>query len=140
MNEFLARLHHPQLGYRLFAITVSVLMLFHGVSKLINGVGGIPGMIGAHGLPEFLGYAVYLGEVVAPLFVLSGFFVAPAALVMAISMVVAVTLAHVPQIFTLNTRTGGYALELQAFYLLGSIAIALLAPRRGHVLSSTQRR
>jgi putative oxidoreductase len=140
MNEFFARLHHPQLGYRLLAITVAVLMLFHGVSKLINGVGGIPGMVSGLGLPGFLGYAVYLGEVVAPLFVLSGFFVAPAALVMAFNMVVAVLLAHIPQLFTLNTKSGGYALELQAFFLLGSIAIALLAPRRGHVLSSTQKR
>ncbi|HET7527865.1 MAG TPA: DoxX family protein, partial [Burkholderiaceae bacterium] len=117
-----------------------VLMLFHGASKLMNGIGGLPGMVSALGVPGFLAYAVYLGEVVAPLFVLSGFFVAPAALVMAINMIVAVSLAHVPQLFTLNARTGGYALELQAFFFFGSIAIALLAPRRGHVLSSTQKR
>jgi putative oxidoreductase len=140
MNDFLDRLHHPQLGYRLLAWTVAGLMLFHGVSKLINGVGGIPGMISGLSLPGFLGYAVYLGEVIAPLFVLSGFFVAPAALVMAINMVVAVSLAHVPQLLTLNAKSGGYALELQAFFFLGSIAVALLAPRRGHVLASTQKR
>jgi len=64
----------------------------------------------------------------------------PGALLMAINMVVAVAMAHVPQLLTINTRTGGYALELQAFFLLGSIAIALLAPRRGDVLTSSRAR
>jgi putative oxidoreductase len=140
MNELFDRLHHPQLGYRLLACTVAILMLFHGVSKLMNGVGGIAGMLNGIGLPGFLAYGAYIGEVVAPLLVLAGFFVAPAALVMAINMVVAIALAHGHQLFSINEKTGGYTLELQAFFLLGSIAIALLAPRRGHVLSSTQKR
>jgi len=140
MNAFFDRLHHPQIGYRLLTWTVAGLMLFHGVSKLMGGVGGIPGMLSGIGVPGFLGYAVYLGEVVGPLLVLSGYFVVPGALLMAINMVVAVALAHVPQLLTINSKTGGYALELQAFFFLGSIAIALLAPRRGNVLTSTRAR
>ncbi len=137
MDEFTHRLHHPQLGYRLLTWAVAGLMLFHGVAKVLHGVGPIAGMLGALGLPGVLAYGSLLGEVVAPLFVLSGYFVAPAALVMAGNMVVAVLLAHLPQLLSLNPNTGGYALELQAFFLLGSIAIALLAPKRGNVLTST---
>jgi len=137
MDDLLDRLHHPQLGYRLLAWTVAVLMLFHGVAKVLNGVGGIAGMLGGAGLPGFLAYGSLIGEFVAPLLVLTGFFVAPAALVMAVNMVVALALAHLPQLFTLNPKTGGYALELQVFFLLGSVAVALLAPKRGQVLTAT---
>jgi len=48
---------------------------------------------------------------------------------MAFNMVVAVALAHTAQVFTLGT-TGGWALELQGLYIFGSVAIALLAPRK----------
>ena len=56
-------------------------------------------------------------------------FVAPAALVMAFNMVVAVALVHASQVFTLG-KTGGWALELQGLYFFGSLAIAFMAPRR----------
>jgi len=65
MNAFFDRLRHPQLGFRLLAWTVACLMLFHGVSKLMGGVSGISGMLSGAGVPGFLGYAVYLGEVVS---------------------------------------------------------------------------
>jgi len=40
-------------------------------------------------------------------------------------MIFAVVLAHTGDIFSL-TQHGGWALELQAFYLLGGISVALL--------------
>ena len=104
-------------------------MLLHGVSKLMHGLGPIEGMLVSSGLPAFIAYGVLIGEVVAPLFVLANRFVAPAALVMAFNMVVAVALAHAAQIFTLG-KSGGWALELQGLYFFGSLAIALMAPRQ----------
>ena len=53
----------------------------------------------------------------------------PVAPVMAFNMFVAVALPQASHVFTLG-KTGGWALELQGLYCFGSLAIALLAPRR----------
>ena len=75
------------------------------------------------GAPGFIAYGVYVGEIIAPLLVLLGCFTRPAAAVIAFNMVMALTLAHFDDIFKLNERGGGWAIELQMFYLLGSIAL-----------------
>lgn len=115
-------------GVVLLRWTVAGLMLLHGVSKLRGGVGGIEAMLSNAGLPGWFAYGVFVGEVVAPLLVMAGILVRPAALVMALNMVVAIALVHRDELFVLG-RTGGYALELQALFLLGSIAIALIGGR-----------
>lgn len=46
-----------------------------------------------------------------------------AALLVAITLVVAVILVHLPQLFTLAPMGGGYALELQTMFLVGALAI-----------------
>jgi putative oxidoreductase len=113
-------------GYFLLRWAVAGMMLFHGASKLVNGVASIEGMLARAGLPGFIAYGVLVGEVLAPVLVLANRFVAPAAAVMAFNMAVAVALAHTSQFFTLG-RTGGWALELQGLFFFGSLAIALLA-------------
>jgi putative oxidoreductase len=122
-----ALIHHA--GVLLLRWTVAGLMLLHGVAKLRSGVAGIESMLASHGLPTWIAYGVFIGEIAAPLFVVVGVFVCTAALVMAFNMAVAVALAHQAQLFTLG-KSGAYALELQAFFFLGSIAIALLANGR----------
>lgn len=116
-------------GVLLVRWTVAGLMLFHGIAKLRNGVGGIESMLANAGLPTWIAFGVFIGEIIAPLLVIAGVFVRTAALVMAFNMVVAVALAHPGQLFSLS-KSGAYALELQAFFLLGSIAIALLGGGR----------
>ncbi len=113
----------------LLRVALGVLMLLHGIGKLEGGIATVVGMVAKTGLPGALGYAVYLGEVVAPLLLLVGLFTRPAALVVAINMVVAVLLAHTAQLTAL-TPNGGWALELQAFYLTVALAIALLGAGR----------
>ena len=115
------------LGLLLLRLSVGGLMLFHGVAKLSHGVSGIGGLLAGKGLPEFLAYGVYVGEVVAPLLVLIGLFSRPAAWVVAINMLIAVLLVHTGDITTIG-KTGGWALELHTFYFLGAIAVALLGP------------
>lgn len=116
-------------GKLLLRAVLAILLLFHGVSKLGGGIGFITGMLQGLGLPGFLGYGVYIGEVVAPLLILVGLYTRPAALVVAINMVVALLLAHTSQFFTLGD-TGGWALELQGMYLGGALAVALLGAGR----------
>lgn len=115
---------HP--GVLLLRFTVAGLMLFHGISKLRNGVDGIDSLLQAHGMPTWLAYAVFIGEIVAPLFVIAGVWVRAAALVITINMIVAVGLAHSAQLLSLG-RSGGYTLELQAFFFLTALAVAWLA-------------
>ena len=69
---------------------------------------------------------MFIGEIVAPLFVIAGVWVRAAALVIAINMIIAVALAHPAQVLSLG-RSGGYALELQAFFFLTAVAVAWLA-------------
>jgi putative oxidoreductase len=117
------------LGKFLLRATLAVLILFHGVSKLIGGVAGITGMVAKIGLPPAFGYLVYVGEVIAPLLILFGIWTRPAALVLVINMVVAIVLAHTSQFFTLN-NTGGWALELQGMFLISALTIALIGAGR----------
>jgi putative oxidoreductase len=116
-------------GKLLLRVLLGVLILLHGISKLVNGDNGVTGMLGKMGLPEALGHLVYVGEVVAPLLLILGFWTRAAALVVAVNMVVAVLLAHTGQLLSMG-RSGGYALELQAMFLFTAIAIALLGAGR----------
>jgi putative oxidoreductase len=116
-------------GKLLLRLAVGGLMLLHGIAKLTNGVDGIEGMLEKNGLPAVLAYGAYIGEVIAPLFVIVGLFTRPAALVMAVNMLFAIGLAHADEVFKLGEQ-GGWAIELQGLYLFGSLAIALLGAGR----------
>lgn len=116
-------------GKLVLRVALAVLMLFHGVSKLVGGIGFITGLMAKFGLPPALGYLVFVGEVLAPLLILAGIWTRAAALVLAGNMVVAVLLVHTAQFFTM-TQTGGWALELQAFYFASALAVALLGAGR----------
>ncbi len=113
-------------------------MLFHGVHKLIHGFGFIISKLKAAGLPELLVAGVPIGEVVAPLLIILGLYTRPAALVQAFLMGMAVWLVHMGQIASLDSH-GGYALELQAFYLFGAIAVALLGAGRYSVAKGSSK-
>src|SRR5690606_13331716 len=93
------------------------------------GVGPIEGMIVARGMPAFFAWAVYIGEVIAPIFVILGFYTRLGGLLIAVNMLVAIALAHMGHLFQLS-GTGGWRLELQALYLFGGLAIALLGAGR----------
>lgn len=117
------------LGKLVLRVLVGLLVLVHGVSKLQAGIGPVLGAVANAGLPSAVAYLVYVGEVLAPLLMVAGFWTRPAALVVAGNMVVAIALVHGKQIFQLN-NTGGWAIELQAMYLFGALAVALLGAGR----------
>jgi putative oxidoreductase len=114
-------------GKLILRLTLGLLLLFHGWSKITGGVDFISDMLQNNGLPGFLAYLVYLGEFVAPLFLIAGAYTRVAAYFIAGNMVVAVLLVHMGEIFTLS-GVGGWALELQAFYLMTAVAIIILGP------------
>ena len=118
-------------GKLLLRLTVGGLMLFHGISKLFNP--GTAGFIGSKlaeaGLPEALAYGVYIGEVVAPLMIIVGLLSRAGAALIVINMLFAIILVHAGDLFSL-TEHGGWRLELQGFYLFGSLAIVFLGSGR----------
>ncbi|MBC7956102.1 MAG: DoxX family protein [Cytophagales bacterium] len=124
MNALNTLFDHPRAGTLLLRWTLAILMIFHGWAKVTGGVSGIEGMLVGKGLPGFIAYGVYIGELIAPLFLLAGVWVVPAALVIAINMAFAVGLAHSTHFMDI-TATGGWRLELQAFFFVTALVVAL---------------
>jgi putative oxidoreductase len=116
-------------GKLVLRLVLGILILLHGISKVMNGLGPIPGVVEKAGLPQAFAYLVYIGEVLAPILLIIGFWTRLAALIVAINMVFAVYLVHTSQLFTLS-KQGGWALELQGMYFFTAIAIALLGAGR----------
>lgn len=120
---------HEDTGKLILRLAIGGLLLFHGIAKLSNGIGWMDGMLGSYGLPAFIGYGVYVGEIVAPLLLLVGKFTRPAGLVLAFNMLVAVLLARRDSIAKLN-QGGGWDIELEMLFLLGGVAIWFLGSGR----------
>ncbi|MBE0485935.1 DoxX family protein [Marinobacter sp.] len=120
-------LENADLGKLIVRLTLGALLLFHGISKLLNGVGFIEGQLASHGLPTILAYGVYIGEVIAPLMVILGYQTRIGALIIIFNMIVAIALVHGHQLLALNSN-GGWALELQGFFLFIALAVMFLGP------------
>jgi len=97
------------IGKLVLRIALGLLILLHGIFKLRHGIGGIEGMVAAHGLP--------------------GFVARVGAALVAVNMLFAFALAHMGHLARLNEQ-GGWALELQGMYLAAAVALALLGPGR----------
>jgi len=116
-------------GKLILRLALGVLILLHGIAKLSSGIEGITGMVTGAGLPDWVAYGVYMGEVVAPLMVIAGWFARAGAGIIAVNMVFAVALAHRSDLLALGD-TGGWALELQGMFFFTAVAIACLGPGR----------
>ena len=117
------------LGKLVLRLALGLLILLHGIGKLRGGLDQIAGLVTAHGLPGFIAYGALVGEVLAPLMVLAGFYARLGGVLIAFNMLVAFALVHLGQFGQLNEQ-GGWALELQGMYLAAAVAIALLGPGR----------
>lgn len=113
------------IGKLIIRVAVGGLLLFHGVDKLAHGIGSIEGMMTAQGLPKYVAFGVYVGEVLAPLLLILGWRSRWWAGVTAFNMAVAVYLVHSKSLFTLGAH-GAWSLEAPMFFLLGALAIAFL--------------
>jgi putative oxidoreductase len=118
-------------GKLVLRLTLGVLILFHGVAKLLHpgSLEFIGGQLAGLGLPEVLVYGVYVGEIIAPLMIILGIFTRLGGLLIVINMIFAIVLAHAGDVFSL-TEHGGWRLELQGFYLFCALAILFLGSGR----------
>ena len=117
------------IGKLVLRLTLGILLIMHGVAKILGGVGGISGMLQNVGLPGYFAYGVYIGEVLAPLLVILGLYARIGALIIVANMVAALYLAHLGDLFLLG-QGGGWKLELQGFFLFTALAVALIGPGR----------
>jgi putative oxidoreductase len=90
-----------------------------------GAIGYVSGQLAAAGLPTFLAYGVFVGEALAPIMIVLGIYSRVGGIIVVINMIFAVALVHGAQLFSLG-KTGGWALELQAFYLLTGLALFFL--------------
>ena len=119
--------NYDAVGKLILRLSVGVLMLFHGASKLLNpgSVDFIGGRLTEAGLPSLLAYGVYLGEIVAPLMIIVGLLTRVGGLVVVVNMLFTILLVHTGDILAL-TEHGGWRLELQGFYLFCGLALMFL--------------
>ncbi len=122
-------LDNADLGKLIIRLTLGGLMLFHGISKLINGTGFIEAQLASHGIPAFFALGVYIGEVIAPLMVILGYQTRIGALIIVFNMLVAIALVHSHELLALS-GSGGWALELQGFFLFTALALIFMGPGR----------
>jgi putative oxidoreductase len=115
-------------------LSLGILMLFHGVEKIINGISGVKYLTTNAGLPEFLAYGIYVGEVVVPIFIILGLYARVASVVLALNMLMAIFLAHGGSLFALGEH-GAPVIELPLFYLVLSVSLFLLGSGRYSVNS-----
>ncbi|QHB32271.1 DoxX family protein [Yersinia canariae] len=130
LNLWFTRLtDHPNGGKLLLRLTFGILMLFHGVAKIQHGTSWIAESLQAQGIPSFVAYGVYIGEIITPLLIILGLFTRPAAFIYAVNLLVAVLMVGTGKFFTL-TQVGAWGLENEAMYFLGGVAIMLLGSGR----------
>jgi putative oxidoreductase len=117
-------------GKLILRVTLGILILLHGINKLMNGIDGLEGPLSAAGLPTFFKYGVYLGEVVGPLLLIAGYYGRIGAWLIAANMLFAIGLVHWGEVFVIDPQSGGLALEKQYMYLFSAIGLALIGPGR----------
>ena len=117
-------------GKLILRITLGVLILLHGISKLTSGIDWLDGALASAGLPGFFKYGVYIGEIVAPLAVIAGYYSRIGAWLIAVNMLFALGLVHGSELFPIDPQSGGFALETQYLFFFSAIALALIGPGR----------
>ncbi len=113
------------IGKLILRLMVGGMMLFHGIDKALHGITYIKGLVKFQGLPEVLAYGVYVGEILAPIFLIIGWKSRIWAGVIVFNMAVAIYLTKMGSLMKLGEH-GAWAVEVPMFYLFSALAIALL--------------
>jgi putative oxidoreductase len=116
-------------GKLILRVTLGVLILMHGIGKLMNGIDWLGPALNEAGLPAFFKYGVYLGEIVGPLLLIAGFYGRIGAWLIAINMLFAIGLSHWDELFVV-TGSGGLAIEKQYMFMFSAIALGLIGTGR----------
>ncbi|SFP59020.1 putative oxidoreductase [Nitrosomonas cryotolerans] len=115
------------LGKLVLRLTLGIFILFHGMAKIFNpgSLEFIKGQLATFDLTPYLAYGVFLGEIVAPLLIILGIFARFGGLLIVGNMLFALFLVHQDELLSLDAQ-GGWALELQGFFLLCGLTVFLM--------------
>ncbi len=131
----LEKIQNKETGLLILRISIGLLILFHGIANMSSNYSFIKTLLSGIGIPEFIAYGVFIGEIVAPILIIIGFRARLASLVLAFNMLVAILMAHASDLFSLN-QFGGWSLELQGLYLFGALSLFFLGAGK-YATSST---
>ena len=129
-ETFAANTRLDDLGRLFLRLSVGGLLLLHGIAKFKSGNGFVEQMVGQAGLPSFVAYGVYVGEILAPALVIVGLFSRLAGIVIACDLLGAIMLGRQADVGTTVTSTGAWAIETEMLFLAGGLAIACLGAGR----------
>ena len=119
---------NSEIAKLLLRVSLGSLILFHGIHKLIHGIGGVKSMVNAAGLPEFFAYGVYAVELLAPIFIILGLYARIASAILGVNMLMAMFLAYGFS-FSLS-KYGGLAMESPLIFFIMSLLVVLLGSGR----------
>lgn len=111
-----------QTGLLLLRVSIAFTMLIYGISKLTFGIDYIKDLVSQYGLPTFISYGVFIGEIIAPILIIIGFRTKLAGLVFAVNCFVAILMDRLPDVLSLNEH-GGWAIGLIFIYMMFGIAL-----------------
>jgi len=119
---------YPDIAKLILRLTLGALLLAHGIHKLIHGISGVESLVVSAGLPAFFAYGVYVGELIAPLFVILGLYGRIASGVVAFNMLMAIYLAYG---FHLSfSKYGGLAYETPLLFFVMALVLVLIGSGR----------
>lgn len=119
-------LHNEALAKLLLRLGLGGMLFLHGIAKVgsSGSLGFIKMKLAANGLPELLVYGVFVGELLAPVLLILGLYTRLAGALVVVTLLFAIGLVHTHELFILGQH-GGWAIELQAFYLLAGLVVML---------------
>lgn len=117
------------IGKLLLRLMLGGMMLFHGIDKALHGIGFIKKLIISQGLPELLAYGVYVGEILAPIFIIIGWKSRLWGGIIAVNMLMAIYLTQLSSVLKLGSH-GAWAVEGPMFYLLSALVLTLIGSGR----------
>ncbi len=113
---------------RILATGLGILLLFHGVDKILTGVEGIEKLfLELHLSREFahyITYGVYIGEVVAPILLIFGQYIKIASILVVVDMLFAIGLVYRETLFQLGDY-GEWIIETPLLFLIAALSLAV---------------
>ncbi len=133
----LEKFKNKDIGLLLQRLSIGILILLHGIVNFTSNYSFIKSLLNDIGIPDFVAYSVFIGEIIAPILIIIGWRARLASLILGCNMLIAILLAHSADIFTLN-QFGGWGIELQGLYLFGTIVIFFLGAGK-YAVSTTSK-
>lgn len=112
------------LGLIFLRIGLGVMLLMHGIAKIINGISGVKTLLAKAGLFENLAYLVYVGEVLAPIMIILGLFTRFASFIVLVNCGFILYLFYGFNLFSL-TSSGGFKAEIVYLYIFICLCLLL---------------